>query len=938
MAGSLGTIYGQIRLDVSNAIAGYAAMRAANARTINTLQDGSRRMRGFGLGATAMGASFLAGFGMAVNAAANFEKKLDYFGAVNNATAKEMEKVRAKALELGRTSAFSADQVADAFVEMGKAGVSAKDITDGMAEAMVNLASAADIDLAQATNIVTSQIQAFGLEAKDATHVVDLMAGAANASIIDIQDIGVSMKYVAGVAHSLSISVDDTTTAISLLGKAGIKGSTAGTSLRQIMVSLAGGSEKAKKQLRDLGIITADGSNKFFTAEGKAKSLGEIFQILQDHTANLSQKQRLSAFRTIFNNRALAAAQILTRKGAKGFKEMAKEISKTTAADVAAKRLDNLSGDIKKLKGNIDTLLIKAGTPFQKFLRSIVQGITKVVQWFANLPSGVQQAIMTFILITGVLATLLGLFALFGASLLGAGAAFRGVAAGARILWSVLTGLWGGLRLLAAGLAATPLGWWVIAIAAVIAVIVLLWNKCEGFRNVVYAIGRAIKAAFFATVEWFKNLPATFSSIWKSITNAFTSGVEWVKNAWNTMVNFITSAPGKIWGAITSFTSMVVNFMTSLPGKILSGLSTAWSAFTAFLSKLPYYIGFALGFVLGTLVKWGAKAGVWAAQTGVKVYNGIVNFFKKLPGRIASFLTSMGAKILSFSIRAKQYAVKIGTNVYNAVVDWFKKLPGRIQSFLVNMGVKIIVFSAKARAYAISLGKKVYNGVVDWFKKLPGRVASFLVSLGSKIISYASKTRSYAIRMGKSIYNGVIDYVKSMPSRIAGIIGSVISYFNRAVRRAFNAVKGFAKGLWDGFKSGLGIKSPSYIEKAMWAITNVTDRESKRLRGQVRGMQTLARGLQQVHDTTSGMGIQPDWMRALDSPNVRASVQALFAPSKGLDYSGARTALMAPSQTSSEAVRDQRPITVTVHNPVAERASDSAARKLRTLSAMGAFG
>lgn len=939
MAGSLGTIRGQIRLDVANAIAGYAAVRAANAATMGAMNDARNRMRGFGLAAVAMGAAFLAGFGMAVKAAADFEKKLDYFGAVNNATEADMEKVRLKALELGRTSLYSAGQIADAFVEMGKAGVSAKDITDGMAEAMVNLAAAADIDLAQATNIVTSQIQAYELAATDAAHVTDLMAGAANASIIDVQDIGVSMKYVAGVAHSLGITIDSTTDAISLLGKAGIKGSTAGTSLRQIMVSLAGGTKKAKGVLQELGIITADGANKFFDAEGRAKSLGEVFQILQDHTANLSDKERLMAFRTIFNNRALAAAAILTRQGAKGFSDMNAEISKTTAADVAAKRMDNLAGDIKKLKGNIETMLIKAGGPFQQFLRNIVQGLTKMVQWFSNLPDSVQIGIMSFMLVAGILLVVAGTIALMGAAIAGAlgalaslGGAFKALG---MILWAATKATWA----LTVAALANPYVLLALAVLALIAGLVVLYHKSEAFRNVMDTIGRALKGAFFATVEWFKGLPDFFSGVWDSISNFFSTGVDWVSKKWSEMVDLIIAAPGQVWNAVTSLGNTIVTFVQSVPGTIAGLLSMAWDRFTAFMADLPRLVGYHIGLLLGLITRLGYEGMIRAQAAGQAIVDGIVWFFTEMPGKIAHWLGETWNKFYQWGTDMTIQAVTSAQNIFNSIVQWFQKLPERVWTFCLDMKTRAEAAFVQLVARAAMAGQKAYHGVVDWFQKLPGRIWDLVTAARDRVTEGAARLVGAAVNMGKNAYNGVVDWLQKLPSKCWDIIGRVIQAFKDMVSSAFNAAKDFAGGLWDGFRDGLGIHSPSYIEEAMWAITRVTAQETGRLNNQVKGMQNLAHNLQRVHDVAAQAG-SDDLAQGLNK-QLAAQVASLSIDRTriGLDSSSSIGGASAKGWDRLEEVEgNQRPINVVVNNPVAEKASDSTARKLRTLSAMGAFG
>ncbi|MGX9924103.1 phage tail tape measure protein [Streptomyces sp. NPDC002248] len=936
--GDLGTIRGRISLDVTSAIAGYAAVRRANASTINTMNDASNRMKGFGVAAVAMGGAFLVGFGKAVNAAADFEKKLDYFGAVNNATAGEMEKVRAKALELGRTSQYSAGQIADAFVEMGKAGVSAKDITDGMAQAMVNLASAADIDLAQATNIVTSQIQAYGLTAKDAVHVTDLMAGAANASIVDVEDLGVSLKYVGGVAHSLGISFDSTIDALSLLGKAGIKGSTAGTSLRQIMVSLAGGTDKAKGQLEELGIITKDGTNLFFNAQGQAKSLAEVFQILQTHTAGLTQKERLMAFRTIFNNRALAAAQILTKEGAKGFAEMNGEISKTTAADVAAKRMDNLAGDIKKLKGNIDTLLIEGGTPFQGFLRGIVQGITKLVQLFGSLPAPIMTAILSFMLVAGVVLTIAGTIAIFGAAITGAIGSIKSVVGAFQALWKITKAVTVATRAMTLTALANPYVLIALAVIALVAGMVLLYKKSETFRNIINAIGRGLKTGFLAAVEWFKTLPGVFSKVWDSISSAFTTGINWIKKNWDILLTIFTGPVGLVVLVIRRFGDDIVNFLTSIPGRVTGFVSSAWGSFMSFLNNLPAKVGYALGFVLGTLTKWGFQAVTWSVQFATNIGTAIYRFFIELPGKVWGWLTQTYDRLVQWGAQMTVKGTQAATNTYNGITNWFQKLPGRIWGFLTSLVNGSITRVNSLKTALVNGASSAYNGTVNWFQKLPGRIWDFMVSTKNRVASGATSIINTARDLGSKAYHGVVDTVANMPGRVWDILQNVKQQFLNMVSSAFNSAKQFAGGLWDGFKDGLGIHSPSYIERAMFAISDTTGRESVKLKSQVRSMQSLSRGLQEVQNNASmTMSSLPDWVST-----VRNRLQ-----SSGLQYDAAlavepaRRSLASGDSTTSakglETAQDQRAISVTVYNPIAERASDSAAKKLRTLSSLGAF-
>jgi TP901 family phage tail tape measure protein len=946
MPGSLGTISGQVRLDAAAAISAFAAIRAASARTSASMAAAGGSLKTLGKVGMVSGLALVAAFGVAINAAADFEKKMDYFGAVNKATAGEMELVRAKALQLGRDSQYSAGQIADAFVEMAKAGVSVKDITGGMADAIVNLAAAADIHLDQATQIVTSQIQAYGLKVSDAARITDLFAGAANASIVDVDDLGVSLKYVGGVAHALGIEFDSTMTALSLLGKAGIKGSTAGTSLRQIMVSLAGGTDKAKSKLEDLGIITKSGANLFFDAHGKAKSLDQIFQILQDHTKGLTQEQQLMAFRTIFNNRALAAAEILTKAGAQGFADMAAQMSKTTAADVAAKRMDNLSGDVKRLKSSIDTLMIQAGTPFQNMLRGIVQSITKVINAFINMPSGVQTAILAFIGIVGVILTFLGAVALIGGTILKAIAVFKQMWAAIKLLWAMTRIMTAATWELTVATLSNPYVIIVIAIIALVTAFILLYKHSDRFRAIMDAIGRGLKTGFLATVNWFKGLPKFFEGLWHDIARWFMVGVGWVKKNWDILLAIFLGPIGGIILVWHRFGDNIINFFQSIPGAISKFIGQATTAVIDFTKKLPYYMGYAIGFTLGIIIRGLYNMGKAIYDWGAKAVTDTITWFQQLPGRLAEFFTALYKNFVNWSIQFGVAVKNWAISSYNNTINWFQKLPGRIIQFFVNLWHGSVSTWNNFNTSLIQWATRSYNNTVNWFQRLPGRVGGFMVDMKNRAVGELRSLATSAASWGASIYNGVVNEVQQLPGACWDAVNSAISVFNQMISAAFNAAKNFAKGLWDGFKKGLGINSPSLIEKQMVQISKVADAETRRLASHVKTMQQLSGRIARANPARAASDLNVGVITSLtqkmsqQSAMLQRAASTLFpnmGPMALMSQSGVISSSSAASSTTLNGATGRSVVNVTVNNPIAERASDTAARKLRTLADMGAF-
>lgn len=335
--------------------------------------------RAIGTAMVAAGAGVAAGVGASVAAAAGFEAQMSSVKAVSGATAAEMEQLKAQALQLGADTSFSASEAAKGIEELIKAGVGIGDVLGGAASASLSLAAAGAVSVGDAAEIAANAMNQFGLKGTDLAHVADLIAGAANASAIDVNDFKFSLASVGAVANAVGFNFDDTAAAIALLGQAGIKGSDAGTSLKSMLLNLQPATKEQASLFRDLGLITASGANQFFDASGKVKSMSEVAGTLQTALAGMTQQQKLATLETIFGSDAIRAAAVFANQGAAGFNDMAASMAKVTAESVAAERLNNLKGDLDQLTGSLETAAIKIGTAFLPGLRSIVSGSTQVV-------------------------------------------------------------------------------------------------------------------------------------------------------------------------------------------------------------------------------------------------------------------------------------------------------------------------------------------------------------------------------------------------------------------------------------------------------------------------------------------------------------------------------------------------------------------------------
>lgn len=857
MPGALGTVYGAIHIDAKQAVAAYVAVRAQNAKTVYTLRGAGDSFLQSGRTMAAAGGLMLYAFGKAVSAAAQFQRRMDFFGAITNANKKQVKDLSKFVLELGQNSIFSVNDIADGMIELGKAGIGTKDILDGIGKAMVNLSTSADIGLTESGQIITSTIKTFDLQARDAIDVVNELQGAANATIADVSDIGVSLKYVGGIAATTGISLSDTVDAISLLAQAGIRGSTAGTSLRQMLVSLGGATKPAHEELTKLGIITKDGTNLFYTQAGNIKSLGQVYQILQDHTKNLNNQQRLAALRTIFNNRALAAASILTRSGAKGFAEMNRAIGKTTAAEIAHKRLDNLAGDVKKLHAAIEVFLVRAGSPFQEKMRGWVQGLTRLIKAFGKLDPQTQKNIIQFIGMTGALLLAMGAFNIivgtmlkFIANLIQMGAAIGFVFKWIKILvfnlrWLVV--LFGGELAAALGISVGLLLVIVAVIAAVAIAAVVLYKKWKPFRDIVDKVAGAIWNAIKAFAKFIATIAKDPGKAWDNLKNG-------AKDAIDAIGRWFASLPGMVWkwlqGAVRAvgrFVAGVAAWFAQLPGKVV-GLIVGFVS--KVMSLLTFRnLGYVIGFMIGSIIRLWYLFMRNSLRIIGNLVQGVWGFFRTLPGKIGFAIGFLIGRAIRLWYKFMSTTLRIIGRMISRVISFFARLPGRVGRFIQRMvtaGVRKFVQFAQN---APRLARQLVTNVITFMALLPTRVQHFIQRMVTLGLHLFQSFKTKAINFGKGLARGFIDALQGLPGTVSGILGKVIQAFKDVITQGFNAAKDFAGGLWSGFKKGLGINSPSFIEKHMYQMNHTLNDETKKMARNTARIQKI--GQKWVGNTTT---------------------------------------------------------------------------------------
>lgn len=504
--------------------------------------------------------------GAAVKTAADFEASMSNVKAITGATGEDFEKLTALAQDLGKSTAWSASEVAEAMQYTGMAGWTAQENIDGLA-GVLNLASATGTELARTSDILTDAISAFGDTAADASRYADVMTAASTNANVNVELLGESYKYVGSLAGTMGYEIDQVTTALAAMGNQGIKGSQAGTSLKNAISNLAAPTDAMQKAMDDLGISIVNN-------DGTMKSFEDVVDNLQSSFAGLTEDQQAAYAKTLFGKNAMAGMLALINTSTEDYNKLADAISNSggAAEDAANTQLDNLKGQLTLLKSAVEGIAISFGNKLLPYLKKAAE----FAQGLADKINGLSDEQMDLIIkIAAVVAAIGPALMIFGkmVSIVGKGIQIFNMVRRAITLA-------GG----AIGLITSPVGIAIIAIVALIAIIVLLIKNWDKVKAAAANVWNYVKSVFASMGKSATGLGEKFAGI-KEKVGVFVNAV---KNLW-TVIQPVVSAIGSlvatvfqaqigaaIGAAIGFFTNMANTVMDVVGGilDILSGIIT----------------------------------------------------------------------------------------------------------------------------------------------------------------------------------------------------------------------------------------------------------------------------------------------------------------------------------------------------------------------------
>ena len=307
----------------------------------------------------------------------------------------------------------------------------------------------------------------------------------------------------------------------------------------------------------------------------------------------------------------------------------------------------------------------------------------------------------------------------------------------------------------------------------------LLYDNCEGFRNII------------------NNL------------------VEQIKTAFNGVVTFLKELPSKIWNAIISTVDAIRAWALDLKTAAVEGITELVTNVVTFFSELPNKIAYVIGFCIGHVIQFGVDLYTWATTKIPEFVNSIITFMQQLPGKIWNAIVSAVQKVATWGEQMKTQAVTKVTQLITNVITFMQQLPGKIWNAIVSAVTKVATWGEQMRSRAVSAATSLISQTISTLSQMPSRVWGAISGAIQQVVSWGTQLAAKGAAAAKGLFNAVVNGVSSLPGKMAEIGSNIVSGIWNGISSGWdwlkNKVSSLASSLLQGAKDALGIKSPSRL-------------------------------------------------------------------------------------------------------------------------------
>lgn len=699
-----------------------------------------------------------------------FQAQMSRVQAIAGATGGELDKMKAQAIELGAKTAFSAKEAAQGMENLASAGFQVNEIMDAM-PGVLDLAAVSGGDVAASSEAMASSLRAFGLEAGQAGHVADVFARAAADTNAETVDMAEAMKYVAPVAHSMGLSLEETAASIGIMADAGIKGSQAGTTLRGALSRIAKPTKAMVKSMDQLGV-------SFYDANGKMIPLREQIAQLKTATAGLTQEERNRHLVTLYGQNSLSGMLALLDAGPEKLDKMTNALinSDGAAREMAETMQDNLASKIEQMGGAFESAAIVIQQILEPALTKVVGGITKLIEAFLNMSPVGQKMVVIFA----------GMVAALGPLLLIAGTVMTTMVKlriAMQFLGPAFMGTMGTIALVVA------------AFYALVAVFMIAYTKSEKFRNFIDNLAPAIKKGLGVAVEWAaEKLKVLWEWLQKAAEKVKEFGSAISSKVANTLQQFGINL-GQAGSSIGSFISSGLERLGGAFGKVGGVMSIAASVLTkvglAFFG-ITGPLGLVISLVVSFLTAW--------ARTGQLNADGITQVFDNLSTTIQGAADAINQYLPIFVQKGTEILVKLIEGIANAIPGVVSVISQVIESLVQTISTVLPTILAAG----VQILTALINGIAQALPTIIQAAIQIIMALFNGLVQALPTIISAAVQIIQALIQGLVEALPAIIEAALQIITGLVQGLIQALPMILEAAMQIIMGLVNALIENIG--------------------------------------------------------------------------------------------------------------------------------------
>lgn len=792
------------------------------------LQNAGEKITKFGDGMQTAGQKLMpvttaiTGVGVAsIKAATDFEDamaKLNTIADTSEKTGVPLEELEKQIKSLSDQTGISASEIADNVYNAISAGQKTGDAVNFVAQS-TKLAAAGFADSGQALDLLTTILNAYGMEAEEVNHVSDVLINTQNLGKTTVGELASAMGKVIPTANSANVSLENLAAGYSIMTANGIATAESTTYMNSMLNELSKSGTKASDTIKDKT------GKSFQDLMKDGASLADVLSILQE-----SAEENGLAMGDMFGSaEAGKAALTLLSGGAEQFNDTLKSMNEATGTtEEAFGKLDTTSRKAKIALNQIKNSAIELGGTIldmvMPYFEQFVQKIKDVTTWFNNLDESQKKMIVKI----GAIVAAIGPALIVGGKITSTVGKIVSGVGGLITKIGSLSGAAGGLSG-ALGALASPVGIVIAAIAALAAGFVYLYKTNDEFRDKVNATVEKVKKSFSDMVQKVKpllqNLKAAFDNLMKALQPIFELLLTYIAS----FVNGIINAAGPIISAVTNVVNYITNiiqaFISLFSGDVdgfVEHIKAAFQNAVDFVKNIltawgQFFVGFFEGFgidipaifsnIFTAITTTFQNIGAWFTEKFTAARTGIETAFKNIGQWFADRWTDIKnalSTVATWYLTMWQNAYNNVVNVWKAIGQWFAARWTDIKNALSTVAT-----------WFLTMFQNAYNNVVNVWKA----IGQWFAARWTDIKTALSTVATWFQTMFQNAYNNVVNVWKAIGSWFAArytdiknAIAGIPEMFRSTFQSAYDKVTGIFSKIGDWFKSNVIDKIKSLFD------------------------------------------------------------------------------------------------------------------------------